>query len=105
MNIYNKLYGKGKPRDNASAPSAHLVKKENWCRHPACRGKNKFANHLWDVCPNNKNSPHYKQQASNKPLVKADYNNQSYQKSRSIHVPKTEGRSQQRPTESGAKRK
>ena len=58
-----------------------------------------------DVCPNNKNSPHFKQQASNKPSAKADYNNQSYQKSRSIHVSKTDGRNQKRQYESGAKRK
>ena len=50
MSIYNKLYGKGQRGDSNLAPSAHLVTRENWCRHPACRGKNKFANHLWDVC-------------------------------------------------------
>ena len=71
MSIYNKLYGKGQHSDSNSAPSAHLVTKENWCRHPACRGKNKFANHLWDVCPNNRNSPHFKQQASNKAIRKS----------------------------------
>ena len=57
------------------------------------------------MCPSNKHSPHFKQQASNKQPVKADYNNQTYKKSRTIHVPKTDGRSQQRSTESGAKRK
>ena len=78
ISIYNKLYGKGKPTDNIPAQTAHLVTQENWCRHPACRRKNKFANHLWDVCPNSRNSPHYKQQASNKQYVKAEHFKQSY---------------------------
>ena len=88
MSIYFKLYGKGKQVDNISAQSAHLVTKENWCRHPACRGKNKFANHLWDVCSKNRNSPHYKQRASNKQYVKAEHSKQPYQKSRSSHTSK-----------------
>jgi hypothetical protein len=94
MSIYNKLYGKGQRNDTNLAPSAHLVTRENWCRHPACRGKNKFANHLWEVCPNNKNSPHFKQQASNKPAAKAEFNNPSYNKSRNVHTSKSDGRGQ-----------
>jgi hypothetical protein len=105
MSIYNKLYGKGQRNDSNLAPSAHLVTRENWCRHPACRGRNKFANHLWEVCPNNKNSPHFKQQASNKPAAKAEYNNPSYNKSRNVHTSKSDGRGQQSQSETGAKRK
>ena len=66
MSIYNILYGKNNNNDkNGSAScismqSANMVTKDNLCHHPAYRGKQRYANHLWEVCLNNRNSPHFR---------------------------------------------
>jgi hypothetical protein len=85
--------------------TANLVTKENWCHHPACRGKHKFANHLWDVCPNNRSIPHYRQQAANKEYVKLDSNKRFRQKSRYVKTSKPDTKHSQRFKEEGSKRK
>jgi hypothetical protein len=72
MTLYDKVYGKSKPKDPNNAvtatisQSANLAKSDNWCFHPLCRGKKKFANHTWENCYRNKRSAHSKQQASNR---------------------------------------
>jgi hypothetical protein len=82
MSIYNKLYGMGESNDNSSTlacppmQSATTVTRVNLCRHPACRGKNKFSNHLWIVCLNNQSSPYFQQQAYNKEYVNSAPNKQ-----------------------------
>jgi hypothetical protein len=76
-----------------------------WCFHPACRGKHKFANHLWEVCPNNRNSPHFRQQAANKEFVKSDTSKQFRQKSRSVPVSKPDTKNPQCSNDGGPKRK
>ena len=49
-----------------SSVSANMAKTDNWCFHPSCRGKKKFASHTWENCFRNRKSAHYKQQASNR---------------------------------------
>jgi hypothetical protein len=72
MALYAKVYGtsKAKNQNNAvtavTSQSANMAKTENWCFHPLCRGKKKFASHTWDNCFRNRKSAHYKQQASNR---------------------------------------
>jgi hypothetical protein len=82
-----------------------MVTKDDWCHHPACRGKQRYANHLWDVCPNNQNSPHFRQQAANKDYVKSDLNKQFSQKPRTNKTSKTSTKDPQRSNEGGFKRK
>jgi hypothetical protein len=109
MSIYNKLYGKHNSNDkNGSVPcismqSANMATKDNWCHHPACRGKQRYANHLWDVCPNNRNSPHFRQQAANKDYVKSDSNKQFSQKPRTDKTSKTSTKNPKRSNEGGFK--
>jgi hypothetical protein len=60
---------------------------------------------LWDVCPNNQNSPHFRQQASNKEYIESDLNKQFRQKSRNAQASKPDTKNPQRSNEGGFKRK
>ena len=57
--LYDKIYGKSKNKDKSnestSAPtqSANLAQNTNWCFHPLCRGRNKYATHTWESCIKN----------------------------------------------------
>jgi hypothetical protein len=72
MALYAKVYGTSKSKDQNNAvtavtsQSANMAKTDNWCFHPLCRGKQKFASHTWKSCFRNKKSAHYKQQARNR---------------------------------------
>ena len=72
MALYKKVYGKPKSKDQNNAvtaipsQSANMAKTDNWCFHPLCRGKQKFASHTWENCCRNRKSAHYKQQANNR---------------------------------------
>ena len=57
------------------------------------------------MCPNNRNSPHFRQQASNKDNVKADLDKQLSQKPRTDKTSKTSTKNPQRYYEEGFKRK
>ena len=69
--LYVKIYGKSKNKDktnnstSVNTQSANLAQNTNWCFHPLCRGRNKFATHTWESCHRNKYSAHSKQQANN----------------------------------------
>jgi hypothetical protein len=110
MSIYNKLYGKNSNNGKngsvscTSTQSANLVTKKNWCHHHACRRKQRYANHLLDVCPNNRNSPHFRQQAANKDHVKLNSHKQFSQKPRNDRTSKTSTTNQHRSNEGGFKR-
>ena len=72
MALYAKVYGTSKAKDQNNAvtavtpQSANMAKTDNWCFHPLCRGKKKFASHTWENCFRNRKSAHYKQQANNR---------------------------------------
>jgi hypothetical protein len=70
MALYDKVYGKSKDQNHAVtaiiSQSANMAKTDNWCFHPLCRGRKKFASHTWENCFRNRKSAHYKQQASNR---------------------------------------
>ena len=67
--LYDKIYGKSKNKDktnnstSVNTQSANLAQNTNWCFHPLCRGRNKYATHTWESCHRNKYSAHAKQQA------------------------------------------
>ena len=70
--LYEKIYGKSRSKDknnesnSVPAQSANLAQNTNWCFHPLCRGRNKYATHTWESCHQNKYSAHSKQQANNR---------------------------------------
>ena len=84
---------------NLSWPSQQYIWKERkqrkgHCTHMSsntvCRGNNKFATHLQTVFPNNRNSPHYKQQASHRASTLSDNKKQHYQKPKNSNTTKPE---------------
>jgi hypothetical protein len=66
MALYENVYGKSNTKDKNNAvtaipsQSANVAKIDNWCFHPLCRGKQKFATHTWENCYRIRKSAHYK---------------------------------------------